>query len=94
MAKYQLIVKEPFEAYVFGDRISGATEMARVTAEYPDHVMRESIAAETEPTKAEVKAAGVPVETQARVDVGLPPGPVPAADEKTPARTKNVTLKG
>jgi hypothetical protein len=93
MASTRLLVTGNFEGYVPGDRISGASEIERVTRDYPDYVLREKLVADSEPSKAEVKAAGVPAETQARVDTGLPAGPLPAADEK-PRVTKNVALKG
>jgi hypothetical protein len=94
MAKVQLLVKEPFEDYAFGARIVDAKEIERVTRDYPDYVLREKLVADSEPTKAEVKAEGLPAETQARVDTGLPAGPLPAADEAKPRVTKNVALKG
>ena len=90
-AKFRLLVLSNFEGHVAGDRITGAAEMERVMASHPDYVLRESVAADTEPTKAEVKAAGPGPDTEARVAAGLPAGPVKASDAEKP-KTTRVTI--
>lgn len=87
MAK-RLLVKEAFDGYVPGDRITGATQIERVLATHPDYVLQEAVVAATEPTKAEVKAAGAGPDTEARVSTGLPAGPVKAADAEEPKVTR------
>lgn len=93
MAKTRLLVTEAFGEYRPGDRITGSAEIERVLATHSEYVLREKVVADSEPTKAEVKQEGVPPETEARVEVGLPAGPVKADDAK-PARRTSHTLKG
>lgn len=91
-AKTRLLVVSHFEGHAPGDRIVSAAEIERVLETHPDYVLREAVAAETAPTKAEVKAAGVGPDTEARVAAGLPAGPLPAADEAKSPKTTRVTI--
>jgi hypothetical protein len=72
----RLLVTERFEDYLPGMRITLPSEIKRVHATYPQYVLREHVSGETQPTKADVKAAGLPTEAALREAVGLPPGPL------------------
>lgn len=91
-----LLVTVDFGRYAAGESIIDADEIKDALATHPEYVLRVPAAEETKPTKAEVRAAGVPPETEVRVEAGLPAGPLPAADEAPPksltARTTRVSI--